>query len=355
MSTPNQKIAAGLDEVERKRKDRPFRLQNLVGCPRTPSELHSSVLAASKARDRLREISANATAALTAFREEVAAKFNDAGKVKDENGAIADTIGNTARAKLIAQEVNKFKRTSRQETAEERAKLIRSVKEAAAGVDAMRENFASATTLLLLETIGDRRRGELAMSLISASPMTVESVMRQAIAASDPVLLSAALDRLDAMPKKSRDMVRINAKDASEALMGDKFRDVTETLGMARIVAVEADQAFLEVERGKTLPHLSTRIGIMRKNLADEINRPLKADREQEEADDDGNIPGESLSERLDRKYKSGPLPDGVVYLDDIGKKNKPDDVRAKFNALVEAGDFVAAGAIADAEGWTNE
>ena len=96
MSTPNQKIAAGLDEVERKRKDQPFKLQSLVGCPKNPAELHARVLAATKARTRLREISDSATAALATFREEVNAKFESAGKVKDEKGAITDTVGTPA-------------------------------------------------------------------------------------------------------------------------------------------------------------------------------------------------------------------------------------------------------------------
>ena len=132
-------------------------------------------------------------------------------------------------------------------------------------------------------------------------------------------MAAAAYDRYEGFDDAARKFVRFAKNDAAEALLGERWRQTVEILGLVEIALVQGDMAFLDGEGRRVQPNERIKIGRMETELEEKLGRPLASKTAEVKPDKDGNIPGETLEQRLDRKYRSGPLPAGYTFLEDAG------------------------------------
>lgn len=317
---PIAKIARGLDTLEARKRAAPFKFESLQNAPKTTAEVHARAIKAMQARDRLRVLATQSSDKIEAYKVEAKATFADFGRSRDENNVIHDDLGDTRRQAMITREVNKFAREVRAELAEDRNKALAELKAHCETLEAVSASYASPVTRLNIETLSDPKRAVYAATLANAGPTAVEEAMREAMVTGNLAMAAAASDRYEGLSKAGKAMVRFARSDPAFALLGETWRQSVEALGLVEIALVEGELAFMGGEGKRTTPDELLKIGRMKSELVEKIGRPLKTEQEKGQEDEHGNIPGETLSQKLDRKYKSGPLPPGYTFLIDDKK-----------------------------------
>ncbi len=269
MNTAKDKIAAGLDALERAKSSDTFALQSLVGAPSSIADLNRLASAMSSKRDRLKTLSDSIKTAIEKHREKKSQEFAQLGKVKLENGSTVDELGDTRRRALLDREMAAFARNARSASAEERAKLMTEIRETASKIAAVAHSWTDPVALLMRQTLSDPKRATYAANLSNAGPVAVENAVRDAVITGDASLAAAALDRHDAMPKESRKLVRFSKTEIAESLVAQEWAKARSLIAVAEIAADEAELAEAEAEGKRTTPEQKIGLGVKKSQLAE--------------------------------------------------------------------------------------
>jgi len=314
MSDPKSKIAAGLDARERAATGA-FSLQSLQGAPGSLTDIQNITNKLTSKRDRLRVLADAVKTAIEKHTAETEARYRDFGKVRDGNH-VTDTVGDNVRRSAISREISAFTRTARKTSAEERTKLVAEVRELSNKLAAVRSSWTDPVALLSRRTLADSKRATYAANLASAGPVAVENTLRDAVITRNAALASAALDRLEAMPKDSRKLVRFSKSEVAESIVREELAKATAFIMVSEIATEESNLANAEADGKKTTPGDKIRIGAMKK----ELKLLLGGDPEAEDPDD--NSPGnkstltaDEWEKQLNAKFPAVPVPDNVTVI----------------------------------------
>lgn len=267
MTTPNGKIGRGIDALERQKSGGNFNLSGLVGAPSSVSDLNALAELATRKRDRLKVLAESTTTAIEKKRHEIEVRYADFGKVRDGNH-VTDTVGDSKRRAAIEREVSKFTRDARKVSDKERGTLIAELRENSEKIAAVKSSWTDPVALLSRISLSDPKRATYAANLANAGPVAVENALRDAVLNNDTALAAAALDRLDAMPKESKKLVRFSKKDVAESLVADEWTAARKYIAISEIAVDEAELANNEAEGKSISSQQKIGLGIKKRELA---------------------------------------------------------------------------------------
>ncbi|MEX0922113.1 MAG: hypothetical protein WDZ84_05005 [Rhodovibrionaceae bacterium] len=306
MTTPNDKIRAGLDARNQAKSAGSFDLASLQGAPASIADLQKLAAKATAKRDRLKVLSESIVSAIEQHTQKKKAEFAELGKTREGN-LIRDELGDNRRRTMLDREVSRFSREARKISSEERVKLVQELRDISSKLEATKAGFTDPVGLLSRRTLADPKRATYSANLASAGPVAVEDALRTAVLTGDASLAAASLNRLDAMSKDSRKLVRFSKKDVAESLVAEELGKATEFITMTEIAAAEGELANGEAEGKRTTANQKIGLGIMKSKL------PKTA-----EAEDDPEkktLSAETWEKQLDAKFPGRPVPDNVTVI----------------------------------------
>lgn len=320
MANPTATIRAGLDAHERAKvgptKPKLAVLAGVTGDIPSISKICASVR---NARARLVQLRAfevtDAAKAVDAIRLD----WKDRGVSIDENNIRSDSFTGTERRKFIEADVKAARKERMAATADERAKLAGTLREAKASLDLVRGLWSSPVAVLMRSTLASERRATYTANLAAAGPKEVDDAMRVAVSTGDKDLAAAACVRIDAMGREPRKLLKYSKADGAEELVSKEFGAATEALGTADYYRESGDLVARELEGRRVSPNDKIRVGAKRAALEAELGKSLDVDGNA--TDPEGNPTGETLDERLDRKYPGGALPPGYTIIENDGSE----------------------------------
>jgi len=319
MVTPTQKIRAGLDAHERDRAGQTTpKLAVLAGITGDPNSIQTICASVKKARERLVAIRAVEAKAASLASEAAHLEWRDRGVSIDESNIRTDSMGGTNRRRFIEADIRNARKARLEKTAEERAKLAATLREAKASLDLVRDLWASPVAVLMRSTLGSEKRATYAANLAAAGPTEVDAAMSLAARTGDKDLAAAACVRIDGLTKEARKSLKFSKSEVAEHMVAKDFNAATEALGLADYYRESGDLAAREIEGSRISPNAKIRVGQKLMELEIQLGRKIAVDGD---GDGTGQRKGEDFDAYLDRKYPGGALPPGMTIIEDDGSE----------------------------------
>ena len=270
MTTPKNKIAAGLDAREREKNSNVIPLENLNGAPSSVSHLQAMSESLIGHRNKLVDIVANTAKHVAEFRARKQVELSEVGVIRDESNPNAvlttDTLGENQRRAMLEKEVSRFSKEAHKATEKERAKLYAEVRNGMTKVNATRDSLSDPVAVLMRVTRMDPERATATAILAHSGPREVEAALQDAVLTKNKALAAAALARMDAMDKSARDSIRHSRNGVAEAVVGDEANKARQLLAMLDLAEIDSDVAWAESE-GRDTARLMTRRGLKQREL----------------------------------------------------------------------------------------
>lgn len=319
MANPIDKIRAGLDAHERaKAGPTTPKLAVLAGITGDPESIKTICDSVKKARTRLVQLRASEVESAQKAADAIRLDWKDKGVSIDERNIRTDSVGGTQRRKFVEADIKAARKERLAATADERAKLGATLREAKASLDLVRDLWSSPVAVLMRVTLGSEKRATYTANLAAAGPKEVDDAMRVAVQTGDKDRAAAACVRIDAMNKESRKSLKFSKSDVAEELVAKEFNAATEALGLADYYRESGDLMARELEGRRVSPNDKIRTGRKLRELEIQLGRKLDVDGDGE---GDGQREGESFEDRLDRLYPGGALPPGYTIIEADGSE----------------------------------
>jgi hypothetical protein len=265
VSKAADKIAAGLAARDRKAV---IPLSNLKGAPATSGDLNELAAQIELAASRVGEIAEGFERAVEDFTTRKRAELARLGRSADERGVTTDSLGDDQRGRMLREAVRAERRRLLEVGVDDRERLASGIREKSARIAAVADMWADPVAILKRATLGSERADRFRRDLESSGPVEVENALRHAVLTGDRDLAAAALQRVDAMPRASRDSVRISRREVAENLVAEEWTRARRNILVAEIGAESAAVALAGVE-GRDVP--SSRkiaLGLKRRELS---------------------------------------------------------------------------------------
>lgn len=269
MNDSTSKIASGLQKREAERKADSIPLASFVGAPASLAAVTEHVSQIRQRKNRLRVLAEEITVAMNNHRETKSAEYAELGKVRGDNGLIIDELGDVKRKALLERDISSFAREKRAASEPERVKMRQEIDTLAAKLSPMRDSWVDATALLHRMTLGDKRRVDYYATLATVGPRSLEVSLADAIATGNKALAAACLDRLDALPKNSKSMVRFSRQLAAETVMADELRQAKAAFAMLDIAVAEAEMEAATADGKRVSTTAKLKVGRLKRELAE--------------------------------------------------------------------------------------
>ena len=339
MNDSVSKIANGLQKREAERKADSTPLASYVGAPATLTAITEHVSQIRQRKNRLRVLAEEITVAVNDHRETKSAEYAELGKVRGDNGLVIDELGDVKRKTLLERDVSSFAREKRAASEPERVKLRKEINTLAAKIAPVRESWVDGPSLLHRVTLGDKRRIDFYNTLATVGPRSLEVSLADAIATGDKALAAACLDRLDALPKNSKSMVRFSRQQAAETVMAEELRQARAAFAMLDIAVAEAEMEAATADGKRVSTNAKLKVGRLKRELAELL---LEDDSE------DGQpriLSDEEWERRLNEKWPAKVKPEPKPEIDTSRYKITDEEWAAMLEAArVDDGDSNHAG-----------
>ncbi len=253
MTTSIDKINSGL----RSRAGKPhIPIAHLKGAPRSLSDLNELADQAQSKGKRLAELVDGVESHMEAFEARKRREFDSLPIDKAQKAKALREALKQERAHILA--VGK----------EERDALLADIQSLNAKIQAVKAMWADPVGILVRSSLGSEKADRYRRDMESSGPVAVEQALQQSILAGDKDLAAACFSRIDAMPRKVRESVRVSRAEVASHLVSNTWNRATRSILGVEIAAESAEFAAAKAT-GRDLP--STRklsLGMKRKEWA---------------------------------------------------------------------------------------
>jgi hypothetical protein len=253
------KIKAGLDKgtgytSKNKARSGP-KLAHLVGRKNTLSNIRTNQLQAVKAYREIRLLGEKSAKKMAELDAMIRDRWKDEGYIPGEINGVpvrTDTWGVEARSKRIRKDIEAAQKAVNQEQAEELSKIMKDLGEAGAANAMFRKGHKNPHSMLLTNTIGERRNNLLA-GMERDDPFGVEITMTRAMGDNDKELAAAACIAYDRLTAEQKQLVEHSRDDVAEALVWTEWCDQNAATAKT-LFAVEMGHVLADQMQGRDVP-----------------------------------------------------------------------------------------------------
>lgn len=179
-------------------------------------------------------------------------------QIQADMDRLTDLPGNQ-RIALVAKELSRFRREVREKTDEERYGHLRDLHAAEEDVNAVAPLYSSPAHILAREGFGTEDRSRFLAQMAHSGPTEVASFAALAVNTGNKILGAAVMSKLDALPKRERELAGVSRQELANILCGDDHRKAQEAITIARNRVQSSLNLNREFERGRA--NATTRIG----------------------------------------------------------------------------------------------
>ncbi len=228
MPTPEQRIRAGLDELD---ANTPSKLAKFAKAPSEQSDFATLMAAVKRDYIGLRVQAANAAEKRKAHEARTVKKWDGEGWEVTDKGRI-DRMGATARQKFVNGDLASFEKSQIKDNEAERAPKAERLREAQSHLRAAHSQWGSPVDLLALNMVGNPKVLDHFQAIQFANVNTLQNMAILAAQKPDPELMQAIIMRTDAMDSSDRSGLTFSKFESALAVVGTEWKQIFEMIAI---------------------------------------------------------------------------------------------------------------------------
>ena len=167
------------------------------------------------------------------------------------------------RTPIINKTLAGYRGELRTASADQRTAFVRQVAGIRDGMKSVAVHYRSPAQMLARQTLGSERRSRIQQQIANSGPAELASLAELAAATDDAEMAAALCSRIyDVEPSKRS----FDAAALADKLVGDEFREVTQSLAEVERLTVEALGDDSTFERGKPSGQSKIKAALMKRN-----------------------------------------------------------------------------------------
>ena len=227
MPTPEQRIRAGIDEID----GAPSKLAKFAKAPSEYSDFATLMVAVKSDYIGLRVQAGNAAEKRKAYKTRTLKKWDGEGWEVTDKGRI-DRWGATARLKQVNGDLARFEKSQIAENEKERTPRAERLHDAQSHLRAAHSVWGTPVDLLARNMVGNKRVLEHFQSIQFANVSTLQNMAILAAQKPDPELMQALIMRADSMDSSERSGMTFGKYEMALSVVGDEWRKIAEVIAV---------------------------------------------------------------------------------------------------------------------------